>query len=146
MEDPVGLLGKNRNQRRRPAWRGRAAPRQREDCTATNRIAKLGANGAGGGGQSPANGGSRWLRRKRCPITRHTEGVGERPGFDPPTDRSAVARYGDHRSLFFTFTRGTRTGEARTLVSPTPSVVDRGRRCRSTIAMRSPLFDSRRPV
>ena len=50
------------------------------------------------------------------------------------------------RSLFFTFTRSARTGEARTLVSPTPSVVDRGRRCRSTIAMRSPLFDSRRPV
>jgi hypothetical protein len=56
-----------------------------------------------------------------------SEGVGERPGFDPPTDCSAVARYGNLRSLFFTLSRSARAGEARTLVSPTPSVVDQGR-------------------
>ena len=50
------------------------------------------------------------------------------------------------RSLLSTFARSARTGEARTLVSPTPSVVDRGRRCRSTMAIRSPSLDSRRPV
>jgi len=50
------------------------------------------------------------------------------------------------RSLLSAFARSARTGEARTLVSPTPSVVDRGRRCRSTMAIRSPPFDSRRPV
>jgi len=37
-------------------------------------------------------------------------------------------------------------GEARTPVSPTPSVVDRDRRRRNAAAMRNPLIDSRRPV
>jgi hypothetical protein len=46
---------------------------------------------------------------------------------------------------FFIRRAGAPTDEARNPVSPTPSVVDPSRRCRSTIAMRSSLLDSRRP-
>src|SRR5262245_17072236 len=67
-------------------------------------------------------------------------------GPSPVADAPAAARLRKSSVPLIRRPRTTMTGEARTPVSPTPSVVDRDRRCRSAIAMRSPLFDSRRPV
>ena len=81
------------------------------------------------------------------PNLQDTKGVGERSGNGAATDMTVTERCGKRLPLCSTFrsaVRGDR--EARTLISPTPSIVDRDRRCRSAIAMRSPLLDSRRPV
>jgi hypothetical protein len=89
-------------------------------------------------------------------LQENTEGVGERLGRRVPPTRPSTARVRTSSALSFTSpalpsaskTRATvlMAGEARTPVSPTPSVVDRDRRRRNAAAMRNPLIDSRRPV
>ena len=82
-------------------------------------------------------------------VLRITEGVGERQGsrgrwqMVPPTARSGTCP-----SLFLHAPALGRAeiNEARARVPPTPSVVDRGRRCRNAIAIRLPRFDTHRPV
>ena len=79
------------------------------------------------------------------PRGRHTEGVGERSGLESAAVAAAV-RCETLRPSPPARLPGRRPVKLKLLISPTPSVVDRDRRCRSAIAMLSLLFGSRRPV